>query len=112
MDTPGPLGAGSVFQQTAVFLGIRASVRVEVTRYEPYSLMEYRVVQPVNAEHRRIFEETPDGTRLTFVVQVDPPRQYQLGVSVMRRRALRQMEGDMYHIKEMLESTAPSSTEP
>lgn len=103
--TPGPLGVGSVFQQTAAFMGIRATIQLEVTAYRRCELMGYRVVQPLNAEHHRLFEETLEGTRLTFYTRVDPPRQYQLGVSIMRRGAQRQMETDMNRMKERLEST-------
>jgi hypothetical protein len=110
--TSGALGVGSVFQQTAVFLGIRAAVRLEVTEYELCAVMGYRVMQPVTADHRRLFEETSEGTRLTFYVQVDPPRQYQVGITVMRRRAQRQMESDMNRIKEIMESAPLSSSTP
>jgi len=102
--SPEPLGVGSVFQQRAVFMGIRPLVRLQVTEYEPCKSMAYRVNEPVIADHRRVFEETPEGTRLTFSIRLEPPRKYQLGAAMMRRGAQRQVEADLNHIKEMMES--------
>jgi hypothetical protein len=112
MLSSGPLGVGSVFQQRAVFIGIRPSFRLQVTEYEPCKLMAYRVDRPVVADHRRVFEETAEGTRLTFYIRLDPPRQYQLGAAIMRRGVQRQTESDLNHIKEMLETAPPGAAAP
>jgi hypothetical protein len=108
----GPVGIGSRFQQTAVFMGVRVSVRLEVTEYEPFTLMGYRVEHPVVGDHRRVLEETPEGTRLTFHIRLEPPRQYKLGAAMMRRGVKRQMEADLGRIKAMMESSPPSAPTP
>jgi hypothetical protein len=110
--SPGPVGIGSRFQQTAVFMGIRVAVRLEVTAYEPFTLMSYRVDHPVVGDHRRVLEETPEGTRLTFQIRLEPPRQFQLGAVIMRRGVKRQMEADLGQIKEMMESAPRSAAVP
>jgi hypothetical protein len=106
--SPGPLHVGSVFEQTAVFMGVRASLRFQLTDYEPCKSMAYRVDRPLVADHRRVFEETLEGTRLSFRVRIEPPRKYQLGASMMRRGVQRQMETDLNQIKQLMES-APRS---
>lgn len=110
--SPEPLGVGAVFQQRAVFMGIRPSFRLQVTEYEPCRLLAYRVDKPVVADHRRAFEQTLEGTRLIFSIRLEPPRQYQLGAAIMRRGVQRQMESDLNNIKQLMESAPRNAAAP
>jgi hypothetical protein len=102
--SPGPLGEGTRFQQTATFLGGRISTVIEVTAYEPGRVVRYRASKPVAVEHCRTFESLPEGTRLTFHTEVDTEGRFPLPGSVVRTIARRQMEADMEEIKTVMEA--------
>jgi hypothetical protein len=102
--SPGPLGAGTKFQQTATFLGGRISTVIEITAYEPGRILRYRASEPVALEHCRTFEELPDGTRLTFRTEVDAPGRFPLPGSILQTIARRQLEADMEEIKTVMEA--------
>lgn len=103
--SPGPVGVGSTFRQTATFLGARLTVVIEVTDYEPGRLLRYRASQPIAVEHCRTLEETPEGTRLTFFAAVDPRGRFQAAAGLLRQAARRQMATDMDELKATLEAS-------
>jgi uncharacterized membrane protein len=109
--SPDPLGVGSVFQQRAAFMGLRPTLQICVTEFEPCTSMAYRVEQPVVAHHRRALAETLDGTELSFFISLEPPRQYQLGAAMMRRGVQHQVEADLSRIKRLMEET-PETGDP
>ncbi len=101
--SPGELGVGSAFRQVATFMGGRVNAMIEVTAYEAGKLVCTKASQPVALENCRTFEDTPEGTRLTFVTEVDPQGTFSVGGSILKHIAQRQMEADMEDIKERLE---------
>ncbi|HEX5505963.1 MAG TPA: SRPBCC family protein [Thermomicrobiales bacterium] len=103
--SPGPVGVGATYRQTATLLGARLTVVVEVTAYEPGRLLRYRISEPIAVEHCRTLEATPDGTRLTFFMAIDPRGHFQTATGLLRHAARRQMEADMDAIKAMLEAS-------
>ena len=104
-SSPGPIGAGTTFEQTATFLGGRLSISIEIVEFDPGRRVCYRATKPAAVEHCRTFEEIPEGTRLTFVTNVDSGR-LALPAGLLRRIAERQMEADMDGIKTCMEESA------
>jgi hypothetical protein len=101
--SPGLLGVGTRFQQTATFLGARISTVIELTAYEPGRVVRYRASEPVALEHCRTFEALPEGTRLTFRTDVSPQGRFRVPGSILQTIARRQMEADMDEIKMVME---------
>lgn len=102
--SPGPVGKGTVFQQTATFLGGRLKTTVEITEFEPGKRVSYRATEPVALEHVRTFEAMPEGTRLTFVTDINPGGALRVPGMLLQRMASRQMEADLDGIKTLMEA--------
>ena len=107
---PGPVGAGSTFQQTASFMGGSVTTVIEVTDYEPGRLLRYTATEPIALQHSRIFEEAPEGTRLTFVIDMQPRGKFLLAGSILKQIAGRQLKEDLDEIKSLLEAPQPAGS--
>ncbi len=105
--SPGSIRIGTAFRQMATFLGGRLETMIEITAYEPGSKVCYRTAEPVPIEHCRVFGETPEGTRLTFITVVEPAGKFRLPTVMLERIAKRQMEADLDGIKTMIEGATP-----
>lgn len=102
--SPGPVSAGTAFEQTATFLGARLTATITVTDYEAGKRVCYEATQPVEIQHCRTLEDTPEGTLLTFETSVEMLGAFRLPESFLRQIGRRQMEADMDDIKTLLEA--------
>jgi hypothetical protein len=108
--SPGPLGVGSRFEQTATFLGARLTTVIEVTQYESGRTVCYAASQPIALHHCRTFEQIGEGTRLTFVTEIEAAGKFRAAESLFRTGARRQMETDMAEIKTLMETSQRASS--
>jgi uncharacterized membrane protein len=108
--SPGPVSVGSTFQQTASFMGGRFTTMIEVTDYEPGRLLRYRATEPLTLQHSRVFEEAQDGTRLTFVIEIEPKGKYLMTGSIVKPIADQQVKEDLDEIKVLLEAPKPAGS--
>jgi Polyketide cyclase / dehydrase and lipid transport len=108
--SPGPLGKGTTFLQTASFLGGRITSSLEITEYEPEKLMCFRANEPIVLEHCRRFEPAPEGTLLTFFIDAQVAGRFKVAGPIFLRIAERQLQGDLESLKDLLESTDPAGS--
>ena len=104
-----PITVGSLFEQTASFMGTQITTMLEVTAYERNRAMCYRTNNPVRLEHCRHFDPTPEGTRLQFTVEADVEGRFKLAGSLLSRVGERQVDGDLASLKALLESSQTRS---
>ena len=65
--TDGPIGVGTIYDAVEKLPpGRRIETTLEITSYEPNELVAARLSDPINATWEARFEETDDGTRMTF----------------------------------------------
>jgi len=108
--SPGPVGIGATFQQTATLMGTRITMLIEVTDYEPGRLLRYRASRPFPIEHCRTVEPTPEGSRLTFVTEIDVQGKFHFAAPFLRQATRRQMEVDLEAIKALMEAAPRESS--
>lgn len=105
--TPGPIHVGSLFRQTASFLGARLTATLEVTAYEPGRRLCYQARQPAAIDHCRRLEAVPQGTKLTFSTTIEVGGKLKLPSVMVQRMGARQMESDLEEIRTTLEAATP-----
>jgi hypothetical protein len=101
--SPGPVAPGSIFRQTAGFMGARITTEIEITEFKSGERLCYRASQPLSIRHCRTVVGGPDGTTLTFSTEIEPGGRFAMAESLLRGFAERQMAADMEQIKELLE---------
>jgi uncharacterized membrane protein len=90
-----PEVVGSRYEHVARLLGARITLAIEVTEFERDRRLCYRAADPFPIRHCRTFEETPEGTRLTFVTDVPSSGRFAVAGPLLRQGVQKQMEVDL-----------------
>lgn len=101
----GPLAEGSTITELRKFLGMRAESTLEVTKYQPSSLFQLRVVDgPVPLEVSHQLKATDGGTQLRVVLQGEPGGFVKVAGPLVMRTVRREVEFDLATLKDLLET--------
>ena len=105
--TEGPIGVGTKYSAVDKLpLGRRTKTTLEITAYQPNELVAARLPDPINATWEARFEETGQGTRMTFHTVVSLSGLQGLLAPLFAGWARRQLQTGLAHFKAGLESGA------
>lgn len=108
----GPLATGAEITEVRKFLGRRNESTQVVIAYEPNARIWYRVHDPFPGEAGSIFEQTPEGTKVTTRLQLEVGGFFGLAEPLVAASAKRSMKSTMGDFKDLLESGALTTTTP
>jgi uncharacterized protein YndB with AHSA1/START domain len=107
VEATGPLEVGVHLIQRVHLLGRRAHVPVEVLEYVPPERVVLRAsISHIHVLGWRLFEQTRDGTRVTFRTQARLGGLFSLTTPLFVRTARRHLEEDLAQLRRLLESAA------
>jgi len=101
--TEGPLRIGTRFAVVRKLLGRRLELISEFVRYEPNTRFTFRFSGSMPGEGSYFFESTPDGTRVTWRVEMRPRGFSRLAEPLVATSLRRQMAANLPVLKELLE---------
>ena len=105
--TEGPIGVGTKYRAVDKLpLGRRTEATLEVTAYQPNELGAARLSNPINATWEARFEETGQGTRMTFHTVASLSGLQGLLAPLFAGWARRQLQTGLDHFKAGNESGA------
>lgn len=103
----GPIGVGTRYRMVNNILGLRLENEAEVIEYEPNRKCTNRSTSgPLPITAQRIFERVKGGTRVRFVVEVEPRGFFKLVEPFLARLARRRVVTDAAHLKNLMEARA------
>ena len=86
---------------------MRFETAFEVTAFDPYGSWSVRTVSgPIPAAGRYLFESLGPSTRLTGIVELDAAGLFSLAEPVFARMADRELQANLGHLKDLVESEA------
>lgn len=110
MLTDPPLGRGTQVQRIAKFLGRRIQYVLEVTEFDPTSLMAMRSIKgPFPMHVTYSFDESEGGTQARIRVRGDAGGFYRLASPLLSRQVKRSIIKDLKNLKRIMESNAHRS---
>ena len=105
--TEGPIGVGTKYRAVDKLPpGRRIEATLEITAYQPNELVAARLSEPTNATWEARFEETDEGTRMTFHTVANLSGLQGLLAPLLAGWARRQLQGGLDRFKASLESGA------
>jgi uncharacterized membrane protein len=108
--TERPMGVGTRLAEQRKFLGLRIDVTLEVTEYEPHTRSSIKSVSgPVPLSGSYVLEPANGGTRFTVTGELDAHGLFKLAEPVFARMTARELEANLGHLKDLLESAEESS---
>jgi hypothetical protein len=104
--TEGEPGVGTRYRDVFVDHGQRIELEAEVVRYEPPGYLEVSLRgDGVEATSSQTLDETPEGTRLTAVIETEyTKRLLRMMAGVVTRHAQQRLESDLGELKRVVES--------
>src|SRR5919198_1222347 len=106
----GPLQLGTEVRETRKFLGIRLQVGYQVTELEPTTRSSIRSVSgPVPFTGSYLFEPHDGSTRFTVTGELDAHGFFKVAEPVFARMAGRELEANLGHLKDILETRGTQS---
>jgi hypothetical protein len=109
--TPGRMGIGTRVAQVRRFLGVRFETAFEVTAFEPYRSSSVRTVSgPIPAAGSYLFDSLGQSTRLTGILELEAAGLFSLAEPVFARMASRELETNLGHLKDLIESEAEATS--
>jgi uncharacterized protein YndB with AHSA1/START domain len=103
----GPIGVGTTFEQTNIFLGRRFKLSLEVTSYEAEKQFGMKVTSgPFKFAGIRVVEAAGSGTRVTLRGGGRSGGFFRMAEPLLERAAARELEADLTAMKEVIESPA------
>jgi uncharacterized protein YndB with AHSA1/START domain len=101
----GPIGAGTTFRGAIEFMGRRIDFNLDVTRYEPNQLAEFKIdAGPLQLDERLTCEPVEGGTRVTVVYEGEPGGFFKVAEPIVVRMFQRQTQGNLAKLKDILEA--------
>ncbi len=105
--TEGPVDVGTKASVVREFLGRRIETTEEVVEYVPHSrFMLKSAAGPVPFTVTSDFEPVGGGTRFEVTIDADPSGLFQLAGPLFARRAKKELESNLGHLKKLLEARA------
>ena len=109
--TEGRVGIGTKVREVRQFLGIRVEVAWEVIEYEPNTRSSIKGVSgPIPLSGSYVLEPVDGGTRFTVAGELDAHGLFKLAEPVFARMTGRELEANLGHLKDLLESRAEESS--
>jgi uncharacterized membrane protein len=106
--TKSPLGVGSLYKSERKFLGRKLEAEIELIVYELNKRIVFRSISGSTPfEQSYVFEITPQGTRLTTLLELHTTGLMVLAEPLIASSVRREMEVDFGRLKDMLESRVP-----
>ena len=103
--TEQPMGVGAKYHAVDKLPpGRRVQGTLEITAYEPSALVAARLSKPINATWEARFEETNEGTRMTFQMVASPSGLGGLFAPLFMGWARRQLQTGLDNFKASFES--------
>ena len=105
--TEGPTGVGTRYTSARKFLGKRLESGIEFTAYEPDKKLAFKSISGSSPfEESFVFESTPEGTRLTTVLELQTSGLMGLAEPLILSGVKRDMDSDFGNLKDLLENQA------
>ncbi len=105
--TEGPIGVGTKYRAVDNLPpGRRTEITLEITAYKPNELVAARLSEPINATWEARFQETGQGTRMTFHTVANPSGLQGLLAPLFVGWARRQLQVGLDRFKASLETGA------
>lgn len=102
--TEGPIGVGTRHTGVRRFVGRRMELSNEYTRYEPNTLVVFKIEGAVPGQGSYILEEAgADRTRFTSRVEMHPTGLLRLAEPIMAMSLRREMKANLAALKDLLE---------
>ncbi|HEY6408713.1 MAG TPA: SRPBCC family protein [Ktedonobacteraceae bacterium] len=110
-QTPeGPVGIGTQITFVRTFLGRKLEGISEVVEYEPPTKHTLKSTSGLPITVSRIFEPTTEGTKVTFVLEMQPGGFFALAEPLIARMLRRDVVADIGNLKDLLESQVGAAT--
>jgi uncharacterized protein YndB with AHSA1/START domain len=101
----GPIGVGTTHTLVRSFMGRRMEADNEYVAYEPNKRIAFRTTSgPVRLEASYLFEQTPEGTRLTSAIEMDASGLMGLAEPLIAVGLRREMKAAFRVLKDVLET--------
>ena len=102
-----PVGIGSTFRLTGVFLCRRIPTTYELIEFKPNQIVAWKTVSgPLPLKFQRSFERAEGGTRSSINYFIEARGFFRLILSLLGGMVKRQHQGDLRKLKELLETHA------
>ena len=105
--SPGAIGVGSTYAQTAVFMGREFASTIEVTQYQPTRLFAFKMIQgPFPLSNTMTLAPTPGGgTILTIIGEAEPGSALSFIGPFVTPIVKKQMESQVNQLKHAIETS-------
>ena len=101
----GLVGAGTTLSEVRHFLGKRIETAYELTEYDPPSRSSVKTTSgPVSLSGSYVLEAANGSTRFTMSFETDAHGFFKLAEPIFARFVSREMESNLGHLKDLLES--------
>jgi uncharacterized protein YndB with AHSA1/START domain len=102
--TEGPIGVGTRYAFVRQFIGRKMESTNEFVAYEPNRTVRFRIPSgPMPGQGTYLFEATPDGTRVTSRVELEPRGLSRLAEPLIAASLRREIAAGLPVLKELLE---------
>ena len=102
--TEGPLGVGTRYAFVREFMGRRMEAANEFVAYEPNTMASFRFASgTMSGQGTYLFEATPDGTKVTSRVEMEPRGLSRLAAPLIAASLRREIKTGLPVLKELLE---------
>jgi uncharacterized protein YndB with AHSA1/START domain len=107
--TDGPVGVGTRYAFVRQFMGRKVEAANEFVAYEPNRKVQFRIASgPMPGQGTYLFEATPDGTKVTSIVELEPGGLSRLATPLIAASLRREITAGLPVLKELVERVAPS----
>jgi uncharacterized protein YndB with AHSA1/START domain len=102
--TDGPVGVGTRYTFVRQFMGRKVEAANEFVVYEPDQKVQFRIASgPMPGQGTYLFEATPDGTKVTSIVELEPGGLSRLAAPLIAASLRREITAGLPVLKAMLE---------
>jgi uncharacterized membrane protein len=102
--TDGPVGVGTRYAFVRQFMGRKIEAANEFVAHEPNRKVQFRFASgPMPGQGTYLFEATPDGTKLTSTVELEPGGLSRLAAPLIASSLRREIAAGLPVLKELLE---------
>lgn len=108
--SPGPIGLGTKFKSVMNGVGGRAEMTIEFTEFERRRIAEITHLSNMDIKGALLFDPVPEGTRMTWLWDIEPRGFYRLLGLLVRRMGERQERAIWTGLKWFLESQQTNVT--
>ncbi len=99
------LGIGTQFTFIRKFLGRKLEASNEFTEYTPNKVVTFRTTSgPISVEASYLFEVTPEGTKVTCRMEMQPGGFSRLAEPLIAASVKREMRAEFGYLKDLLEN--------